>query len=65
MKANSYENFDMRNPQAITFWKKLLNLTEKQLRKIVKICGKSSLQVMNYVGDQMDERYSDEFFYYH
>ena len=55
---------NLENEKAVSFWKKLLNLNIRQLFNAVKKAGNSSEDVMNYIGDALENRYTDEFFYY-
>ena len=64
MNAEKRLMINLENEKAVSFWKKLLNLNVQQLFNAVRKAGNSSEDVMNYIGDTLENRYTDEFFYY-
>jgi hypothetical protein len=64
-RAKKMLTINLKNDRAVYFWKKLLNINMQHLFKAVKKAGNSPEDVMNYIGDNLDDKFTDEFFYYH
>jgi uncharacterized protein DUF3606 len=56
---------DLSQPGAVEHWTHSLNVTHEQLKAAIDKVGNLAHEVMDYLGSEMEDRYGDEYLFYH